>query len=147
VDPLLGHAVVSTGGGKRLNSMKVQRFDAETGRLSGEARLVPIDCLAVSGGWSPAIHLASQAGAAPKWDSRLQAFLPPEPAQNWVGAGAFTGAFTTQEAIVEGLSAGAAAAGAKPSRARPPQVDAPDLDVAPAPVFRIKAEGKAFVDL
>src|SRR5690606_34146677 len=71
----------------------------------------------------------------------------PEPAQNWVGAGAFTGAFTTQEAIVEGLSAGAAAAGAKPSRARPPQVDAPDLDVAPAPVFRIKAEGKAFVDL
>lgn len=147
VDPLLGHAVVSTSGNRRLAGIKIQPYDAASGALSGEARSVAVDCLAVSGGWSPAIHLASQAGAAPAWDERLQAFLPPAPLQDWRGAGAFTGAFTTQEAIVEGLSAGAASVGAKPSRAKPPKVEAPDLGVAPAPVFRIKAKGKAFVDL
>lgn len=147
VDPLTSHAVVSTSGGRRLDGVKVQPFDAASGRLSGEVRPVTADCLALSGGWSPTIHLASQAGSAPVWDERLQAFLPPKPTQNWAGAGAFTGAFTTQEAIVEGRSAGAAAADARPSRAKPPRVEAPDLDVTPAPVFRIKAEGKAFVDL
>ena len=33
----------------------------------------------MSGGWSPTIHLASQAGARPVWDADLQAFLPPAP--------------------------------------------------------------------
>src|SRR5690606_35779323 len=60
---LLGHAVVATEGGRRLAAFKVQRFDAATGVLSGDARAILADCLAVSGGWSPAIHLASQAGA------------------------------------------------------------------------------------
>jgi hypothetical protein len=51
----------------------------------------------VSGGWSPALHLASQAGGKAKWERRdLQAFLPPQPTQNWVAARAHsTGAFST----------------------------------------------------
>ncbi len=144
---LAGYAVTATKGGSGLKEISVRRFDAPSRSLSGEARWIAADCLAVSGGWSPVIHLASQAGAVPRWDDRLQAFLPPQPTQKWLGAGAFTGAFTTREAIVEGLAAGAAAAGTQPSRANPPQVAAPDLDVAPAPVFEIPAPGKAFVDL
>ena len=143
---LLGQAVVATSGRQSISQISVQPFDAAAGLLSGTARTIDVDGLAVSGGWSPAIHLASQAGAAPRWDDRLQAFLPPKPLQKWHGAGAFTGAFTTQEAIVEGIAAGAAAIGAPPPREAPPQVDAPDLDVTPAPVFEIPATGKAFVD-
>lgn len=144
---LTGHAVVATRGRHVISQISVQPFDAATGQLSGTLRTIDTDCLAVSGGWSPAIHLASQAGAAPKWDDRLQAFLPPEPNQKWHGAGAFTGAFTTQEAIVEGVAAGSAAAGAPSPREAPPQVEAPDLDVTPAPVLEVQAPGKAFVDL
>jgi methylglutamate dehydrogenase subunit C len=147
VQPLLGHAVVDTTGRHRVTGIRVQPFDAATGALSGASRPVDADCLAVSGGWSPAIHLASQAGGRPVWDERLQAFLPPEPSQAWIGAGACTGAFTTREAIVEGLAAGASAAGQRPSRAKPPGVEAPDLGVAPAAVFEIETgRGKAFVD-
>lgn len=144
---LTGHAVVDTAGRQRLRQITIRRFDAATGPLSGAARRVEADCLAVSGGWSPAIHLASQAGAAARWDERLQAFLPPEPTGGWVGAGSFTGAFTTQEAIAQGLTAGAAAVGAMPAASKPPQAGGPDLDVTPAPVFEIRAKGKAFVDL
>ncbi|TAM97342.1 MAG: FAD-binding protein, partial [Rhizobiaceae bacterium] len=80
-EPRLGQAVVSAGGGKALTEIKVRRFDAATGMPSGEPVSLAVDCLAVSGGWSPAVHLASQAGGKPKWDEALQAFLPPEPMQ------------------------------------------------------------------
>ena len=72
---LAGYAAVATGGGKAVSSVKARRFDASTGALSGDERTIEADCLLVSGGWSPAIHLASQAGAKPAWSDELQAFL------------------------------------------------------------------------
>ncbi|MGB6119032.1 MAG: 2Fe-2S iron-sulfur cluster-binding protein [Mesorhizobium sp.] len=116
---LKGHAVVATRGGKALTGVSVQKFDAQTGQTSGEVRIIEADALIVSGGWSPAIHLASQAGAgkAP-WNEGLQAFLSPARAQNWEAVGSASGDFSGGHG----------------------------LDIAPAPVFEIKAPGKAFVD-
>jgi sarcosine oxidase subunit alpha len=143
----LGHAVVATEGGKALSAVKVRPFDPDTGTLSGDPRPVMADCLAVSGGWSPAIHLASQAGAKPQWDEVLQAFLPPRATQRWTGAGAFNGSLSTRAAIAEGHDAGLKAAGGKAAgRAELPSVEAPDIALAPAPVLEIAAKGKAFVD-
>ncbi|TIO47104.1 MAG: sarcosine oxidase subunit alpha family protein, partial [Mesorhizobium sp.] len=60
---LAGHAVVATEGGKALTGLKVRRFELMNGALSGDERSIHADCLLMSGGWSPTIHLASQAGA------------------------------------------------------------------------------------
>jgi len=148
---LLGHAVCGTRGGSALSGIEIRRFDLGSGALPGDARTVSADCLAVSGGWSPVIHLASQAGQRPEWSAGIQAFLPPKPTQNWTGAGAFTGSATTAEALAEGRAAGLKATGEKPARAKAPAVEAPALDAAPAPVFEIRTHegkgGKAFVDL
>ena len=146
VEILAGHAVVGTAGRKSLTGVKVQRFDAETRRLSGVSRSIEADCLAVSGGWSPMIHLASQAGGKAEWNDELQAFLPPQPNQNWLGAGAFTGKFSTSEALAEGFQAGLSAAGKKGGPKAMPAVEAALLDPNPSPVFEIPARGKAFVD-
>lgn len=143
---LTGHAVVGTVGSKKLDGVKVRTFDAATGGLSGTPRGVAVDALLVSGGWSPAIHLASQAGGRPAWDGTLQAFLPPDPRENWGGAGAFTGNYSTAGAIAEGEAAGLAAAGAPKQPAGSIQVEGFTGDPAPAPVLEIKADGKAFVD-
>ncbi|TIT62472.1 MAG: sarcosine oxidase subunit alpha family protein, partial [Mesorhizobium sp.] len=143
---LSGHAVVATEGGKALSGLKVQRFDMVAGALSGDARSVHADCLLMSGGWSPTIHLASQAGAKAEWNAARQAFLPPKPTQNWIGAGAFTGSFSTVEAIAEGRAAGLAAAGGTGTPAALPTVEATPGDQDPAPVFEIKGSGKSFVD-
>ncbi|MEX0956102.1 MAG: sarcosine oxidase subunit alpha family protein [Rhizobiaceae bacterium] len=146
---MLGHAVGGTSGSRAISGISVRQVDAR-GTVSGEATSISADCLAVSGGWSPAIHLASQAGHAPKWDEDLQAFLPPNATQNWIGAGAFVGAATTAEALRGGRNAGLKAAGAMASRAQQAKVDAPELDPHPAPIFEIRAtdgkSGKAFVD-
>ncbi|MEP9388511.1 sarcosine oxidase subunit alpha family protein [Mesorhizobium sp. KR9-304] len=133
-------AVVGTEGGKALTGIKVQGFHAETGTLSGDARTIEADCLLVSGGWSPVINLASQAGAKAEWSERLQAFLPPKNADGWIGAGGFNGTFALEAALAEGLAAGGKTADAVPD------VISYELDIAPAPVFEIEAGGKAFVD-
>ena len=52
------------------------------------------------------IHLASQAGGKAEWSDRLQAFLPPQEADGWVGAGGFNGTFSLDAALAEGLAAG-----------------------------------------
>ncbi|WP_127523347.1 sarcosine oxidase subunit alpha family protein [Mesorhizobium sp. Z1-4] len=147
---LLGQAISATNGGKALAGITVQRLDPVTGTASGAKQTIPVDCLAMSGGWSPAIHLASQAGAAPKWNEDLQAFLPPEPAQPWLGAGAFAGDTTTADTLRSGRNAGMKAAGGRASRAQAAKLDAPQLDPFPAPVFEIRSaegkSGKALVD-
>ncbi len=37
---------------------------------------VPVDLVAVSGGWSPAVHLFSQSGGKLRWDDDIAAFVP-----------------------------------------------------------------------
>ena len=144
---LAGHAVVATEGGARLSGIKVQIFDSVSGALSREPRNIEADCLIVSGGWSPVIHLASQAGINPQWDDARQAFLPPQPTQNWVGAGAFNGSFSTEKALAEGHAAACQATGTVDGLTESlPEVGVPALHSRPAPVFEIKAKGKAFVD-
>ncbi|TIP35738.1 MAG: sarcosine oxidase subunit alpha family protein, partial [Mesorhizobium sp.] len=143
---LAGHGVVATEGGKALTGLKVQRFDAMSGSLSGDERSIHADSLLMSGGWSPTIHLASQAGAKAEWDAARQAFLPPKPTQRWIGAGAFTGSFSTAEAIAEGRAAGLQATGGTASSGPLPVVEAAPGDPDPAPIFEIRAKGKSFVD-
>jgi glycine cleavage system aminomethyltransferase T/NADPH-dependent 2,4-dienoyl-CoA reductase/sulfur reductase-like enzyme len=109
---LAGHAVMKTEGRPEVSSVFAQTFDAQTGLLSGAPRAIACDTLLVSGGWSPVVHLASQAGASPAWDENLQAFLPPASEGGWEAVGAAAG---------QGIDA-------------------------PAPVFEIRAPGKAFVD-
>ncbi|CAG1000948.1 MAG: sarcosine oxidase subunit alpha family protein [Rhizobiaceae bacterium] len=144
---LAGRAVVATDGRRQLSGIAVRAFDARSGTVSGDARNLAADCLLVSGGWSPALHLASQAGARPRWDSGLQAFLPPEPTQNWIAAGAVAGAYSTAEVLRQGLETGRMAAGsADEDDGGLPLAADDELDPNPAPVFEIRADGKAFVD-
>ncbi|MEW9805139.1 sarcosine oxidase subunit alpha family protein [Mesorhizobium sp. ZMM04-5] len=137
---LTGRAVTGTEGGKTISGVRMQVFDAASGAVSGDPRTIEADCLLMSGGWSPVINLASQAGAKAEWSERLQAFLPPKDASGWVGAGAFNGAFTLAEALAEGLAAGGK------SGSETPDVAGDELEVAPAHVLEIEAAGKAFVD-
>ncbi|MBC8037040.1 MAG: sarcosine oxidase subunit alpha, partial [Rhizobiales bacterium] len=79
-------------------------------RLSGtHAASVDCDVLAMSGGWSPAVHLASHGGIKPKYDETIAAIVPGGFAPAHFGAGAMMGTFGLAAAIAEGASAGAKA--------------------------------------
>ncbi|MFD0916200.1 sarcosine oxidase subunit alpha family protein [Pseudahrensia aquimaris] len=145
-----GAAVVSTGGWQTLSSIKVSAFNELSGEIGEAIATYGTDCLAVSGGWSPVLHLTSQQGGKPLWDSEIQAFLPGEPTQRWHGAGAMTGRMGLEAAFDSGAMAAIKAledCGIAPEDIDTPNIDGDAIDFAPSPVLEIAAKGKSFVDL
>ena len=72
----------------------------------------------------------------------MQAFLPPEPTQNWIGAGAFLGRFSTAEALAQGHAAGIAATGAPETPVYLPDVSAHGLEPAAGAGVRDQGQGQ-----
>ncbi|WP_411036954.1 2Fe-2S iron-sulfur cluster-binding protein [Shinella sp. BYT-45] len=64
---LVDHVVVATRGRRAIDGVVVRSGDGSTRRLA-------CDCLAISGGWSPAIQLATHGGSKPVWNAARQCF-------------------------------------------------------------------------
>ncbi|MBP7003199.1 sarcosine oxidase subunit alpha family protein [Amaricoccus sp.] len=140
----LATGAVVTGTRGRIGLSAVRVRDA-----AGE-RWVDADLLAVSGGWSPSVHLACHTGARPVWDEGIAAFAPPgDGVPGMAAAGAAAGAFSTRAALAGGAAAAAAALAdlgfAVPAADLPEAEDGP---VAVTPLWQVAgAEGRAWVDL
>ena len=148
---LTGHVVAAAKGGKAVEAVKVTAFDAQHGAAQSATREIACDALLVAAGWTPLIHLASQAGGPPVYDEALAAFLPGEAREAWIAAGAMAGAFDPTAVVEAGADAGAEAARAAGFQdlSRPMAVVSPPARERSdnlLPVFNI-AGGKAFVDL
>jgi sarcosine oxidase subunit alpha len=94
-----GHAVTATTGRLRVKSMTVEPLEGEDGVR------MEIDCLLMSGGWTPSVHLFSQSRGRLDWDEATQRFLPGIGAENCVSVGACNGALTLADALAEAAAA------------------------------------------
>ncbi len=108
----------------------------EAVRVAGRTR--DCDALLLSGGWSPTVHLYAQARGRLRYDEALAALVPMSVIEGLGVAGAANGAFTLDEALLEGHRAGGGE-GAAPN--------------APAGQYRIQAawpkaddEGRRWID-
>ncbi|MDQ0906143.1 sarcosine oxidase subunit alpha [Streptomyces canus] len=106
---LTGSAVVGTAGEHRLTGVTVRALDGE-GQLTGEPESFTCDLLAVSGGWSPVVHLHSQRQGRLRWDSGLAAFVPEGVVRDQQVVGAARGTYDPDDCLAEGGRAGALAA-------------------------------------
>ncbi|MCR9114051.1 MAG: 2Fe-2S iron-sulfur cluster-binding protein, partial [Rhodobacteraceae bacterium] len=87
-----GEAVMDTVGRKGLKSITL---------TSG--KVIPVDMLAVSGGWNPNVHLTCHQRGRPEWRDDLSAFVPGgELPVGMAVAGAGNGAMTLAAALAEG---------------------------------------------
>ena len=142
IEVLTGHEVTGGHGGRGLYSVEARAVG------SAGAFQIDADLLCVSGGYGPAIQLASQSRTAMRWDERIAGFVPGEaPGQR--SAGGARGCFGVASAARDGLAAGIAAATAAGFRAAAafalPDVEEPDPTV--QPLWEVAARGKSFVDL
>ncbi len=150
---LVGDAVSRTSGLQKISAIHVGHFNADSKLVAPSTHRIETDCLLVSGGWSPAIHLTSQFGGTPIWDEGLQAFLPGKALQNWYGAGAMAGKFGLANTLLSATDAAKSALksiGIKPKKLKPPIVNSEEISVQPAAVYEIRRaikKGKSFVDL
>jgi len=99
--------------------------------IGGGTRLFKADCLAISGGMSPVLHLHRMAGGALDYDAERGAFMPGAGRQNQVTIGAAAGEHDLS-AILPGKVIDDPLGAAGPA--------------APGPIWRGEAKGKAFVD-
>lgn len=110
IEVLRGYAVAGTKGRLRLKSATVMALNADGNEVTGGAREIACDAIAMSGGWSPAVHLFSQSRGALEYDEVLAAFVPGRAAQATRSAGACNGSFDLHRCFLEGFDAGKAAA-------------------------------------
>ncbi|GAM97360.1 sarcosine oxidase alpha subunit [alpha proteobacterium U9-1i] len=143
VEVIAGGTVVMTKGAKRISAARVRT-------ASGAELELRIDLLAVSGGWTPTIHLHCQSGGLPKWDDRFACLVPGPSVQNETSVGASAGVFSLGEAMKQGARAGAdaaQAAGYNCDSATPAPQARSTISFAIEPVWMMEGKGKAFVDL
>jgi sarcosine oxidase subunit alpha len=111
---LTNSGIAAVDGGKRVTGVQVCAQDGE-GTVT---ETIPCDCVAMSGGWSPVVHLWSHCGGKLVWDEP-HAFFRPDADRPPLGAdgegfviavGTANGHLFTAEAIADGFSAGRKAA-------------------------------------
>jgi sarcosine oxidase, subunit alpha len=150
VEIITGACVVDTlaATGARVSGVVVASLDG-SGR-----RTIAADTLAVSGGWSPDLHLFSQSRGTLRWSAQVAAFVPDVAAQAVTCVGAAAGLVSDEACVASGHRGGAEAAAAvgRPSTRTPGAVPA-DLFTPPRPVWAAPSgtapteRQDAFVDL
>ena len=102
--------VLDTHGRLRISAARLAAITADGAVNEGD--WLGCDLLLTSGGWTPSVHLLSQARGKLAWSDAAQAFLPDVVPEHVHLAGACRGAFGLSTALDDGWAAGAAAAGA-----------------------------------
>ncbi len=88
----MGGRVTGTSGRKGLHSIRLQ-----------DGQDIPADCLAVSGGWSPNVHLTCHQRGRPEWRDSLPGFVPgPDLPPGMMVAGAAVGVLSLNAALASG---------------------------------------------
>lgn len=124
--------------------------DVRVERIGGDAAgFIACDSVLLSGGFSPATALATQAGGRARWDETAIAFVPEMAPSIGRAAGAARGLTGLAAAAGDGFSAAVAlAADLGLTVPRAPDAVPRDLPMAaPVPLWRSGAGRKAFVDL
>lgn len=108
---LTGHAPVRVLGSRAVQGLQVRPL-AEDGRAwrSGPLSRLECDLVCVSGGWTPTVHLFSQAGGRLRYASDSVALVPDAGPAAVQCAGAIAGRFSIHECLRDGFAAGRAAA-------------------------------------
>lgn len=91
----LGAAPSDTRGSSAISGVEWHRVDASGKAQPGTGDVLACDCLLVSGGWNPTVHLFSQSGGSLRFDDGLQAFVPATSVQKERSVGAAAGDFDT----------------------------------------------------
>jgi sarcosine oxidase, subunit alpha len=156
---LPGAAIASVKGKKRVEGVEVTAYDSDGSVI---AEVIPCDCIAMSGGWSPVVHLWSQVGGKLTWDERQHLFRPFSPTAPTgadgeafvLACGAANGHLTTGEALTDGHTAGMSAASVFGVLGRGKDAAMAEAEPAEAPMLvkmmpakaPLKLRQKAFVD-
>lgn len=152
VDVRLATAVVQAQGSSRVKQCALASYDIATGTTGASLSHLTTDLVAMSGGWTPSVHLTSHRGIKPVYKPELSSFVPGGFDKCHFGAGSMLGTQTLTAAIQSGWEAAMQAAqvcGKSVPGDAPRAPDSRDAYMAFAaipPIPTAKPVDKSFVD-
>ena len=136
VEVLPGTTLTGARGAARVQHCELAAFDLQTGRAGRSLGQRKVDLLAMSGGWTPSVHLTSHRGIRPLYQPELGSFVPGGFDRAHFGAGSMVGTQTLAAALQSGWQAGvdaAAVCGKSVAGVAPRSPDTPDTPAALTP--------------
>ena len=152
VEVRLSTTVTNAKGSHRVKTCTLAPYDLSQGRVTGAGVTHAVDLVAMSGGWTPTVHLTSHRGIKPTYRADLCSFVPGGFDRGHFGAGSMMGTQTFTQAVQSGWDAAVQAASdmGKPVAGSCPQAPVQaDVNlgfVAVGPMVSGKAGDKSFVD-
>ncbi|MDC3016668.1 sarcosine oxidase subunit alpha family protein [Candidatus Pelagibacter sp.] len=94
-----GFTITDTTGYKRIKNVSLMQLSKDGQKVVGSKIKLSCDCLGVSGGWTPAVHLFTQSGGKLKFRENDQVFIPNTYQSDQLSVGACNGDFTIDEIL------------------------------------------------
>jgi sarcosine oxidase, subunit alpha len=94
-----GFTIVDTTGYKRINKVSIMKLSIDGQNIVGPKTKLSCDCLGVSGGWTPAVHLFTQSGGKLKFREDDQVFIPNTYTSEQISIGGCNGDLLLDEII------------------------------------------------
>jgi len=114
-------------GSEGLTRVELSKLAASGETIYSHQGMIDCQILAMSGGWSPVVHLHSQSGAKPIYDADRVCFVPGKSIQAERSVGACRGSFALNACLSEGAKAGVDAA--SDAGFASPGMDVPSTDL------------------
>ncbi|WP_127558036.1 sarcosine oxidase subunit alpha family protein [Nioella ostreopsis] len=135
-----GAEVITTKGRKALTEITI--------RHNGSEQKIATDCLAMSGGWNPTLHMTCHMNSRPVWNEEIAGFVPADDAvPGLIPAGACKGTYSTAGCLAEGVEAAKQALSALGGKT--PEVEIPQASDAVGgskPLWLVSGKGRAWLD-
>ena len=99
IDIYWNSTVTNTFGYRKLNSIEIMNLSEDGSNIIGKKIKVKCDCLAISGGWTPMVHMHTQSGGKLNFRESDQVFLPKELGSEHISVGSCNGDFELDDII------------------------------------------------
>ncbi|MDA9203386.1 sarcosine oxidase subunit alpha, partial [Candidatus Pelagibacter ubique] len=94
------HTVVNTEGYKRINKITIMELSEDGQSFANPEKIeLDCDCLAIAGGWTPAVHLFTQSGGKLKFREKDQVFIPDIYSSPQISIGSCNGDFDLDDVL------------------------------------------------
>ena len=87
------YTIVDTSGYRRIKEVSIMKLSKDGQSITGSKIKIKCDCLGISGGWTPAVHLFTQSGGKLKFDNEDNVFIPSKYPSDQISIGSCNGEF------------------------------------------------------
>jgi len=95
------HTIVSSSGHTKVKNVSVMKLSKDNSVVIGKKIIIKCDSVAMSGGWTPAVHLFTQSGGKLDFNNQNFCFYPKKTTQKQISIGSCNGTFKLADIINE----------------------------------------------